>query len=397
MQHTLYRYFRSEQPGRQAPRSTFHHLPYDIRRRIYLYAGLLYNSRICLNYMDSSTEQSPLAYDGIDPEYWPTEERIIAKSQSLSPFLDGPVPSPKIHLNRCCVVDTCLETEWDSCTCEALPSQLLYVSTIISEEVLSIFYSENHFIVYQRALGGLSCLQSLHFSALSRMKSLSIALNISDSQSRPHFVIPDQCVDRHGICDSRHGTPVRLAKSHHLRPLVKEWKQTCQLLTSHIQPNHLNLSIICDVADFESADEIARLVSQLPVLRECGIGFGPPMFYDLETNLQQLARQTVDKVTGRSTEYTFRYMDLPREIQLRILEYTELVTPFDLVWSFGTYAGRDLRSPFYEYRLILDGHIIVILSAVSSAPIYQGSVCAGQEARPLLRLAPVGKCQFRSS
>lgn len=353
VQRTLYEYFRPQHPRGAHPKTTFLDLQYDLRRRIYLHAGLPSNSTIYLNYLYSSNESCIQEYDRNDPEHWPIEEKITARSQSLSYFLDGYLPWPEIRLNRHCA---CLELcSWQrkDCTCDALPYQLLYVSKTVADEVSSIFYSENHFSVFQNSLGGLSGFRSLPKGALARMTSLSICLNFFDDNWDREFG-PEIWCWCHGMCSAtKKERLLWKAKRHDEVVSMKEWQRLCRDLKAHIQPNQLRLSLICDVADVESADEVAHPFLQLPVLRDCAIRLGSIYLRSATSDsgpLQQLARQTADKMTDRSTERTFRYTDLPNEVQLQILEHSDLVSPFDLIWAFNTNVARDTRMPFYEYR-----------------------------------------------
>ena len=172
-------FFRPAQQRLVAPNAiTFLNLPYNLLLRIYLYTGLLSESVIHLNYIAAEENECTLAYVGVDPEEYPAEQDICARSQSLSHFLDGPLPWPKIYLNRRC---PCMEIHgqyYDWCKCDALPYRLLYVSRFVAEEVSSIFYSENYFSVCRSEIGGLSVLLSLPPKAIGWITSLSIRLNI---------------------------------------------------------------------------------------------------------------------------------------------------------------------------------------------------------------------------
>jgi len=230
---------------------------------------------------------------------------------------------------------------YPECKCDLLPYQLLYTSNTIAEEVSTIFYSENDFSIYRTGIGGLSSISRLPPQALGRIKSLSICLNFFDERG---------CEFGPGSG----GKSERLfsnAKRHDERTALKEWQLLCQLLVSHleIQSNFLKLFITCDVADFEIAEEFMRPLLHLPILKECSVRLGSP-FINQSQLLTKLARRIVDKVTNRSAQCDFRYQDLPKELQLRILEYTELVTPFHLVWAFNTDVARYIESPYYENR-----------------------------------------------
>src|ERR1700710_671960 len=71
---------------------------------------------------------------------------------------------------------------------------------------------------------------------------------------------------------------------------------------------------------------------RLPTLAHCSLRLGqtPDMIF------HALAEKTVLQVTGRPTYYfdqAFRFLDLPDEIQIYILSYTDLVTDSIITWS----------------------------------------------------------------
>jgi hypothetical protein len=371
VQRTLHEYFPSKRScnGGASPKITFLHLPQDIRHRIYLGAGLVSKYPIHLNYLAEGGHSCIQNYDPDYPELWPVEDedRITARSKSLSHFLDGPVPWPKIQLNRHC---TCLEDGVTWCECDALPYQLLYVSKAIANEVSAIFYSENHFTVFRNSLGGLSALGSLSHKALSQMASLSIYLNVVEEDERGWIFGPDSFPHCHLMCSaSKMDWAFRKERYWDETVSIKEWQRLCKILRPNIQPNRLKLFLTCDMADIELSDEFLQPLLQTPTpqLRECSIrlasGFLKPgnTLYHTPGSLHKLAalarlnvQQAAEQLTtNRSTQSFFRYGDLPKEIRLQILEHTELVSPFDLAWTSnqpGALAYQPHKSQFYEHR-----------------------------------------------
>ena len=286
---------------------------------------------------------------------------MTVRSKSLSHFLDGPVPWPKIQLNRHC---TCLEDGDAWCECSAFPYQLLYVSKAIANEVSAIFYSENYFTVFRNSLGGLSVLGSLSHKALSQMTSLSIYINIVEEDER------EWIFDCHVMCSvSKMSTAFRKERHWDETHSIKEWQRLCKILRPNIKPNRLKLFLACDMADIELSDEFLQPLLETPTLqlRECSIrlasGFLKPgnTNYHTPGSLQELvalarlkAQQAADQLTtNRLTQSSFRYGDLPKEIRLQILEHTELVSPFDLAWTSNPPVNLDYqphKSQFYEHR-----------------------------------------------
>jgi hypothetical protein len=262
VQRTLYEYFRSQR-SREAPgKVTFLHLPFNVRRDIYLLAGLPSNSTIYLNYMCSSNEHCIQDYDPHYPEHWPIEDEIAPRSESLSHFLHGYLPWPGIRLDRhCACLDVRHSANWyNGCRCEPLPYQLLYVSNIIADEVSSIFYSENHFSVFRDCLGGLPGLHSLPQGALAKMTSLSICLNFVNGDGYGREFGPESWGQYcHAVCSaSKRERLFHNSTCHDEVSSIKEWQELCRLLKVNVQPNQLNVSFICDSADLEIAEEVLR-------------------------------------------------------------------------------------------------------------------------------------------
>jgi len=319
-------------------------LPSDIRRRIYEYAGLSDGTYISLNYLHPDTDACPQTYDSLDLEKISADNSedsgnynncISRYSQTVSRFLNGPMPYPDIQLERPC----CVEHENPTyCNCTPpLPSQLLDTCRTISDEVNRIFYSKSHFIICRSDLGGLSGLFSLKPRALSWMSSLCIRLNICDCGYAPESCTSKDSenheVTCHKSCIRSHEELLRKPTFQGEIKAMAEWKHLCRHLAASTTPKRLRLCVICDVVDVEAAKQIAEPMLEIPILRECTLRFG---LKGRQEELQELARKTVLKLTGRIitgiTDTPFRFMDLPREIQLHILRYTDLVSPKDLAW-----------------------------------------------------------------
>ena len=366
VQRTLHSYFHSPRPIRAACKTTFLHLPSNVRRDIYLLAGLPTESTIYLNYIPSTEDYCIQEYNPLSPEQWPTEPNITQRSRTLSHFLDGYLPQPQVQLNRHCVcIDHASNVNYNiggfwshNCKCAPLPWQLLYVSKSITDEVSSIFYSENHFSVFQDSLGGLSTLTSLPKSALADLRCLSICLNYFEpdpaQDCKRNFGPKSWDVQCHATCTgSRKQRMFRKANLHHEKSSIAELQQLCQVLRTHIPPHQLKLSFTCDVNDIEIGEEVTYPLAQLPILRECSIRLGYLFFPDDKTDhtpLQQLAERTAISLTTTPIQKPFNFPALPPEIQLQILSHTPLRTPYDLIFGPNTAISKSIKSPFYEPR-----------------------------------------------
>jgi hypothetical protein len=99
--------------------------------------------------------------------------------------------------------------------------------------------------------------------------------------------------------------------------------------TSHVAD--LELNIICNVEDSNAAKPIVDLLQSPLQISNCAIR----LHEKPSVTLEELAKQTVLRVTGQQavSPTPFRYFDLPAELRLRILEFTDLVSPYhDVQW-----------------------------------------------------------------
>jgi hypothetical protein len=214
-----------------------------------------------------------------------------------------------------------------------------------------LFYSRNHFEITSTHLGRFSGLVSLKPRVLSWLSSLSIDLYFctctidpTSSRSRRCFI---HDADGHGSKDL--GIPsqekfLQQAVARFKSREMSEWKLFCQKLALYITPHQLKLwvKVPAPNLEIEMAKEITLPMMQLPVLQECTIYFIKNKRYP--NQLQDLARDTALKLTGRSSDalsLPFRFLDLPREIQLHILRETDLVIDKDIAWC----PDSDFRCP----------------------------------------------------
>lgn len=320
-------------------------LPFDIRRRIYQYAGLVDGMVIDLNYMVPKAEEcrkldsmndvdkpncdmpyhgthgtSEGTYDDLDlyPEtfsFWDSNQfeqlpTISKYSRSISRFVDGPVSHPYIRLNRPCQCGR-LQIDEESldlvsgddgpvkpgCSCDPLPSELLYVNPRLTKELTALFFSQSHFRNRKSDLGGLSTLLSLSPLSFTWLTSLSLRLN-----SKKCNLSIEQCALRHhrdsqvSICKASYYFMGLLSKSttRQDKARVSEWERLCSYMAKYITPNRLRLSIIAEVSDIEAAEEVVAPLLRLPVLRQCCLFLSE----DSKMCMVRLARQTVLEVTG---------------------------------------------------------------------------------------------------
>lgn len=127
--------------------------------------------------------------------------------------------------------------------------------------------------------------------------------------------------------------------------LLREWHSAAAHLFSHwIAPRRLVLSLVCDIDPhhpraMDIANSVVAPIRRLPpsYLKECHIRLAKTP----DPRLQQLAYDTVSYACGIPTpslklpsSAAITLTALPRELRIRILEYTDLVTPKrQVAWS----------------------------------------------------------------
>jgi hypothetical protein len=224
---------------------------------------------------------------------------------------------------------------------------LLLSCRTIYAEAAALLYSSNWFIIRYHQRRSLESLRALTPHALAHLTNLKIVLNQVSCHAQN---LGDEgcggCCGLSSSCSGdwvpghQHDFPLdgtdQLAKR-----MLAEWQTTVIHLAPHLTPRRLELSLVCDVHPEEA--EAARLVvaplSVLPSLKDCHVRLCEG---GKSAELQQLAQETA--LRGRGILSTVspaspallrpRLLHLPREVRLRILEFTDLITPWkEVSWS----------------------------------------------------------------
>ena len=210
----------------------------------------------------------------------------------------------------------------------------LLVSRRFYQEIIPILYSSNIFRISRRAEGGLRALFNLSHLTLVSLRSLTIALHECWSLCRRL---------RHETCgyngaedpEMEHNPPQGPLSQSGDGLIIYEWAKICKHLATSLQPSRLQLCLICDVADYETAQNIISPLQYLPPLRACSIRFSTTY----NPRLRSLAESTTLKLTGQARHQGAPLMCpcLPYELQARILGHTDLIAPRELEWvpDFG--------------------------------------------------------------
>ncbi|PGH13724.1 hypothetical protein AJ80_06229 [Polytolypa hystricis UAMH7299] len=275
-------------------------LPCDIRQKIYTIAGLITKrDTISLHFHDSHPWSSE------PPGEWSSKDQSLIKC------------SRPYHLH--------------------IPNQLFYTSRDISNDALSIFYSENAFEMQDYR--GLPVLQSLSPRALRAIKSLY--LSIQASRCPYGLLYGDHPSD--ATCEISYEWPFKNNIYPCQNLVLSEWNQALSHLASHLQPDRLDLRIQLNTLDEVFVAAMVKPLAKLSTLKHCSI--------DCEAGahpvLQRLAEIAVLHTTGKAEGTPFRLLNLPLEIQLRILEHTELIAPSTIIRIEKTgYTSEHCYSPF---------------------------------------------------
>ncbi|KAK4155744.1 hypothetical protein C8A00DRAFT_41672 [Chaetomidium leptoderma] len=225
----------------------------------------------------------------------------------------------------------------------------------IYAEAAALLYSANRFVLHYTDPGSLEPLLALTAPALSSLATLKIVLNQASCHQRTRdYYFQDCCLYRSnfrsppcgGIHPHQHQRPLLSSAPEGnddplaaAQALLGEWRAAASHLSPHITPRRLELSLVCDIdPQHEKAVDLANSALEplglFPLLRSCHIR----LCKTPDSRLRQAAQDAVLQSYGISTPYLkptspkATFVTLPRELRLRILELTDLVTPNKEVW-----------------------------------------------------------------
>lgn len=249
---------------------------------------------------------------------------------------------------------------------------LLLSCRAIYVEASALLYSLNWFVVRMPAAAGpdakympqhtgLAPLRALTDSSLASLRHLKIVLSEASCHPRKKALCKGQCCDYVGPprdpCIPRlhpcgqhaplgHDGP--LQDSDVAQTVLVEWQSTAASLSARgVSLANLELSVVCDVQPHRP--DIAQLavapLASLAPLRACHIRLSRQH----STQIQEIANDAVLRARGISAATTdgrtalrapgasglgSRLLALPRELRFRILEHTDLITPWrEVTWN----------------------------------------------------------------
>ncbi|KAF2431377.1 hypothetical protein EJ08DRAFT_678404 [Tothia fuscella] len=201
--------------------------------------------------------------------------------------------------------------------------RLLFTCRTTYTELCPILYSTNHFIIDYQGKGSLHALFRLSNTALIAMRSLTVQLNMTaiGANTLPRFFF------RNGPTQ-----PFRATCREHLDALT-EWEEVASRLFTHCSLPNLHFRFVCDVADIECATKAVKPFSSIAFpLAQCDIRLGRDPNPVLEDIAQNVAKRAMG-IHFNPPLSAFRFLDLPVEIKLHLLKYTDLITPnLEIEW-----------------------------------------------------------------
>ncbi|TVY59259.1 hypothetical protein LCER1_G000480 [Lachnellula cervina] len=207
--------------------------------------------------------------------------------------------------------------KWHRSDNESTYSLLLTCRRIYAEASFLV-YSTSRFFIRYRDTKSLKALMSLTETSVASLAQLTIHLNVTSCESDGTY---SRCCPL-GICFQD-------------TTVISEWQRAADYIATCIRPSHLKLYFVCDVEDLKTGHRAVQPLQSLPTLAECYV-----RLHQLrQPVLQALAVEAATRAMGGQwalikDSVPFRFMDLPREIRFRILEYTDLVTPVSEVeWN----------------------------------------------------------------
>lgn len=259
-------------------------LPASVRQCIYSYAGLPRGEMICLDRRVQSAEGQ--GQSGL--------RRITV---------------PELEL-----LDTCYRRSFGSlCT-------LLLTCRAVSDEASAILYAENTFLLRDHRV-----LRSMRPSSLRQLTQLTVLLHLSYKPRLVPFILR-----HHGGEEKDPLDPT----SPEGRAVLDDWVKTAKHLARHVPPGRLEFRFVCDISGGTimarpgHAELIMKTLRHLPRLAAGHFRLGAVRNRTLIHEARLLAAKYMPLPDKAEEEPApFRFMDLPRELRLAILQFTDLVIP----------------------------------------------------------------------
>ncbi|KAI0157919.1 hypothetical protein GGR52DRAFT_180839 [Hypoxylon sp. FL1284] len=199
---------------------------------------------------------------------------------------------------------------------------ILQTCKAINSEVIGHICSQNTLVVCEHVHYGLEFLRRLNPQQCSALADLFVQLRLEAPVLGDDFTVQQ----RSPSLDSA---------------LIASWQAAARHILSHTRPRTLHLRLFCDTGVSDATYAILQPLKDFPgVLKDCELQLHHQRG---DTRARAMARDTCARAKGLDPDLRarpFRFFDLPAEIRRRILEYSDLATPFqEVYWS----ANRGFR------------------------------------------------------
>lgn len=295
-------------------RSSFLTLPPSVRRQIYLYVGIPCGQRVALA--------------SLPPEAPAQEEKDAQGSANDSEEEDGSESDPESESGseeEVGQLQNEAEGELERArkkTFEKSVMSLLSTCSFVFCEMTEVMFSGNSFIFSLAQPGDLHRLRSLGPRIHNSLRQLEIHVHFAPC---PHT----------GGCQHKYGRdkPLLDCQSQINVDMYHEWLGTMKYLARHVAPRSLEIRFLCAVKSIDAAKSVLQPFSEayIPDLAECVINLHSIEADEAMTSeITTLAHAvSLQRIAWRLKPTQFvQFSALPTELQLHVLKYTDLVTPF---------------------------------------------------------------------
>lgn len=310
-------------------RRGFLDLPSQLRQRIYRYAEIT-GKVIDLNWqydeitlVDSDGEITEVDTTGCRHE---NNSAIVSREDYFT--LERHWEYDEEQRGSIRISDSCCDNEgcfaWDS------GFALLLASKTIFLEIWEMVYRENRYLLDRSAPGGFQRFMNLGWHSIRVLTHLTIRLDGEPPETmdltlhwtRTQDLLPLKPNSRYG------------------KQAYKQWADlVARLCECPIAPGRLNLFLVASVAGVNEAELVLRPLESLPSLKRCGIWLNEKPIPELKALIRETVERLIMPKDGEEKEEEvekveyFRYLDLPQEIRLRILSFSDICATPSLEWK----------------------------------------------------------------
>lgn len=202
-----------------------------------------------------------------------------------------------------------------------VPLNLLLTCKAIHKDLVSTLFSTNQIFGY-------SCktLQTLSPFAIQSMKYLTLVLFVQRTECSVNC-----CFDLEGMPGNSELPPYN---KNDTNAIMNEWFSTAHYLFDRISPRQLDFSLIFETENEAQALQVLSPLSYGPTLRHCSLRLGSKNFPShIPTSKRIITRSKMETVALKAVgnchllERPYLFFNLPLEVQMMVMSYTDLVSP----------------------------------------------------------------------